>query len=570
MIILSTNSQEVLKERYLNADLNETSWEEVAHRVGYGIGGQEYGENFEHIIREFAFIPAGRILRNVGRKNGSILNCFSLPIGDSRKEIGELFRDALITWGEGGGVGINFSTLRPKGAAIKGVGGHSSGLVSFMRATDGIAATIESGGQRRAAALGLCEVWHPEIKDFIRAKSKDGDISHFNISAGVNEDFIDSVRRDETWRLHWNQLQWETVHAKEIWNLIIDSMYHNGDPGLLNMSTLQTNNSYYFAPIRVTNPCGEAPLEDYGACCLGSIVLTKFVSNGRINWKKLEEVTRYAIRFLDNVLDFNVFTLDKIKRAARQGRRIGLGVMGLADFLFSLGLSYGSRASIDTAERVMKFIRNISYEESLRLAQEKGAFPAFDSNAYCKAKFVRTLPPTLRRDIRKHGVRNVTLLAVAPTGTISLLPEVSSSIEPIMYKAYRRKDRVSTRYYIHPILRTALESDQPIPDWFVDSTDVTPEEHINMQIAIQKYVDGAVSKTILLPADYEKESLSELLLESIDDVKGITVYRDQARTNQPIQSITVNNHEDLVRIDGRGTTERLSVPQVCPTGTCDI
>jgi ribonucleoside-diphosphate reductase alpha chain len=563
---LSSKAHEVVTARYFMN--NETSWDDLAIRVGHGIGKESYGERYTQIISAKQFIPAGRILRNVNRPRGSLFNCYCLPIGDSREEIGELFKNALILWGEGGGVGINFSTLRPIGSEIKGVGGRSSGLVSFMRAVDGIAATIESGGQRRAASLGLCEVWHPEIKDFINSKQTDGDISYFNISVGINEAFVDAVRRDEKWELHFNRRPTSRVDAKVLWQNIMKGMVKNGEPGLINMSNLTRNNSYYFAPVRGTNPCGETCLEDYGVCNLGSIVLPAFVVNGRVKWKEMEDVIRLGIRFLDTCIDINRYSLERIKQTAIRGRRIGLGVMGLADMLFNLNLRYGKRDAIDFIERLMKFIRNISYEESVKIATEKGAFPAFESNLYCKSKFIRTLPPSLRTDIRAHGTRNVTNMAIAPTGTISLIPETTSSIEPLMYKAYERRDRVSNRYYIHPLYDNILMEGAPNPEWYVDSTDLSPQEHLDTQIAVQKYVDGAVSKTINVPKNFKASDLSSLLLESIDDLKGVTVYRDGSRKGQIIRPLT--SSKDLERARNEGGSKENAVPQVCATGSCNL
>jgi len=558
---LSDKAQEIATKRYYYDD--ESQWSQLAKRVGFGVGDAEYGEAFASAINDLLFIPGGRILRNVGRSRGSLFNCYCLPIGDSREEIGELFKNALILWGEGGGIGINFSTLRPIGWPIKGAGGESSGLVSFMRAVDGIASTIESGGQRRAASLGLCEVSHPEIEGFIDAKSTDGAISYFNISVGINRQFLDAVRAQADWPLHFNQLESRRIASGDLWQRIINGMHKNGDPGLLNMTNLRSNNSWYFAPIVGTNPCGEACLEEYGVCDLGSLVLSNFVSSSRFQWSKMEGVIRLAVRFLDSCIDLNKYTLAPIKQNALRGRRIGLGFMGVSDMLFAMKMRYGSRQALDFMERITKFTRNICYDESIKLATEKGSFPAFDSTNYCKSSFIRSLPPSMRQSIRKHGVRNVTTMAMAPTGTISLIAEVTSGIEPLMYKGYIRKDRVSERIYIHPLYEEAKDE-----DWYVDSTDLSPEDHINMQIAVQKYTDGAVSKTIVVPNDYDVNDLSDVLLESMDDLKGVTVYREGSRDGQIITPLTdAAITSTLVENASRESDEG---DVACATGACSI
>jgi ribonucleoside-diphosphate reductase alpha chain len=563
---LSTKAEEIAYARYYKD--GESSWEDVAKRVGTTVSnGDQYAERYIQAIAEGLFIPAGRILRNAGRSRGSLFNCYHLPIGDSRNEIGECFKNSLIVWGEGGGVGVNFSSLRPKGAAIKGVGGVSSGLVSFMQALDGIAATVESGGQRRAASLGLCEVWHPEVGAFISAKLDENAINYFNISVGINDDFIQAVHQKRPWPLHFNRQTYNTVEAVELWENIIRNMLANGEPGLLNMSNLTRNNSWYFAPIRGTNPCGEAPLSDNEVCDLGSIVLPQFTSGRGVEWSALEDTVRLAVRFLDSIFEINHFTLNDVKLAATKSRRIGIGVMGLADMLFKLQIRYGNDRSIELVERIMKFIRNVSYEESVRLSQEKGSFKMFDSTLYCKSSFVRKLPRALRADIRKYGMRNVTTMAVAPTGTISLIPEVTSSIEPLFYKAYRRNDRVGDRVYVHPL---AADPTTKLADWYVDSTDLTPQNHIDIQAAVQKYTDGAVSKTILLPANYTDAELSGLLLESITDLKGLTVYRDGSRGNQIINPMSQDEIEEAVNGHIVSTNEMDEGDVKCATGTCEL
>lgn len=349
-------------------------------------------------------------------------------------------------------------------------------------------------------------------------------------------------------------------------------MIMNGEPGLLNMSRVRINNSWYFAPIQGTNPCGEACLEENGVCNLGSLILPNFIdSAGRVQWSKMEDVIYGAISFLDNCIDINRYSLWNIQQTAQRGRRIGLGVMGLADALFNCGIRYGSREAIDFIERLFKFIRNVSYESSIKLAMDKGTFPAYDSFNYCKSKFVRTLPPSLRSDIRKHGIRNVTVNAIAPTGTISLVAGTTSSIEPLAYKAYKRKDQVSERIYIHPSyinnLRGIASRNNSDMDYIVDSTDLGPSEHIETQVVVQKYIDGAVSKTILVPNDYNSSSLGDILLESIFDLKGITIYREGSREDQPITPLT----EDEARECINNSSECADLETVnCARGTCEI
>lgn len=558
---LSSNAQLIIEKRYTHE--GEKSWEDIANRVGNSLGTKQTAETIFNML----YLPAGRILRNAGRARGSLFNCYNIPIGDSREEIGDCIKNCLILWGEGGGCGVNFSTLRPKGAPIKGVGGRSSGLVSFMSALDSVAGTVESGGQRRAASLGLCEVWHPEISGFIHSKRREGDISYFNISVGITERFIQAVLEGSGWDLHFNKQVYETVDASSLWADILQGMLKNGEPGLINMDNLRINNSWYFAPITGCNPCGEATLQPYGVCNLGSLVLPRFVRSGRVQWSSLEHTIFDLVYLLDNSIDANKYTLEAVKRAAQKGRRIGVGTMGYADMLMDMGLRYGSRDALDFTERLYKFIRNAVYSASIKLSAEKGSFPAFDATQYCNSKFVRTLPPSMRKDIRKYGIRNVTSLAIAPTGTISLIPETTSGVEPLYAKAYLRTDRISDRVYIHRRFADILRSQEELPDWLVDTRDLQPEDHINTQIAIQKYVDGAVSKTLNVPKDFSSDELSSLLLESILDIKGMTLYKEGSRE---IQVLTPIDREEAWAKLQEAKTEQDTETVECAGGSCGI
>jgi ribonucleoside-diphosphate reductase alpha chain len=570
---LSDNAMEVSEDRYF---MENEDWEMLSGRVGQVVAGSEnshavkYAEEFSEIIFNVDFLPGGRILRNAGRARGSLFNCYHLPIGDSREEIGQFYKDSLILWGEGGGIGVNASSLRPKGAPIKGVGGYSSGPVSFLEASDAIAGTIESGGSRRAAALALMSVSHPDVTRFIDAKLVHGILSHYNISVAVTDEFLEAVESDDEWEFKFAHQTYGKVKARSIWDKIINNMVNCAEPGLLNWNNLIKNNSYYYDPVMGTNPCGEAVLSPYDVCDLGSLVLTNFITGTvNTNWKKLYEVIKISVRFLDDVIDINKYVLKEIDIKAHNSRRIGLGVMGLADYLFAKGLRYGSNRSIVEVERLMRFIRDTVYETLVELAREKGAFPKFDPVPYGKASFIRKLPASLRMDIKEHGVRCVTGLAIAPTGTISLLADVNSGIEPLFRKAYLRSDRVSERMYVHPIYRQLLESNDKVPKWYVDTDDLVPSDHFEIQSIVQKYVDGAVSKTINMPKGTTPAQLSKLTLEYVHDLKGVTVYVDGTRKDQILNKVTkkeVGKYLKENKIKESADIESLS----CAAGSCEM
>ena len=538
---LNENALSIAKTRYF---MENEDWASFCMRVASAPAEVEkdkelYKEKFSEMVYNMNFLGGGRILRNSGREKGSMLNCFHLPCGDSIEEIANFIRDSLILWAEGGGVGCSFSQLRPKGDPIKGKGGYSSGVVSFIQAANDVSLVIESGGARRAAALASLSVSHPDIFDFIDAKIEHGKISQFNISVEVNNYFIDCVQKDLDWILEFNGKKYKTVKAREIWDKIIENMIKHAEPGLLNMDNLTENNSWYFAPVTGCNPCGEAVLEPYGSCDLGSLILSNFVDkDGNTDWRSLKETIFLGVRFLDDVLDVNRYTVSKIKDVSHCGRRIGVGVMGLSEYLFKKKVRYGSEQCVVLVQELMSFIRDNCYLASVELAKEKGPFPKFDRDLYLESPFVKTLPKEIQSEIYNHGIRNVTLMAIAPTGTISLLPEVSSSIEPLFAKSFIRRDRAGNRVYIHPLYENLITETHKIPNWFVDAYDLTPNEHILVQKIVQKFVDGAVSKTINLPRGTTKEQLNELLLNNIKHLKGVTVYVDGTRPGQILNRMT--------------------------------
>ena len=569
---MSDNALEVAKSRYF---MDGEDWECCAHRVARTVAMTEVNnraaieDKFCEMIYNMDFLPGGRILRNCGRPKGSLFNCYHLPIGDSIEEIGDYYKYSLQLWSEGGGVGCNFSALRPKGDDILGKGGESSGLVSFLEASDGLAKTIESGGQRRAAGLALVDVSHPEVMDFIDAKVELKKLSHYNISVAVNDDFLLAVEKDIDWEFKFKQKTYGKVRARAIWEKIVTNMIKHAEPGIINWDNLIKNNSYYYDPVRGTNPCGEAVLSPYDVCDLGSLVLPNFITGTvNTNWRKLEETISLAVRFLDNVIDINKYSLKQIDIKAHNNRRIGIGIMGLAEYLFAKKIRYGANEPAGREiERLMKFIRDAVYKTLVELAVEKGSFPMFDPISYWKASFIQKLPASLRMDIKKHGSRCVTALAIAPTGTISLLADVSSGIEPLLSKAFVRKDRVSERVYIHPRYQELLETGEKTPEWLVDAHDLSPADHFEVQSGIQRFVDGAVSKTINLPKGTTSEELDKLLLEYIRDLKGVTVYVDGSREGQVMNPLTEKEVRKLIKtnsIDPHMTEESLQ----CSSGKC--
>lgn len=569
MTELSDKALEICKLRYF-IDENET-WEGLSNRVSKAVAINEQDKKWVDLFAEeiynMNFIPGGRILRNSGKLKQSILNCACLPIADSIEGIGDTIKNSLILWSYGAGIGIDFSPLRPHGTPLISKGGHSSGMVSFIKAIDAVAHTIETGGQRRSGCLGLCKVSHPEIFEFIDAKIRDKELSYFNLSIGIDKNFIYAVEEDKDWNLVFAGKTYKTVKARKLWNKILESMIKTAEPGIINLDNLKKNNSYYFQPISSTNLCGEIPLPPYGTCDLGALVLTEFFSGRQTNWKKLEHSINVAVRFLDNVLDVNYYPIKQMEAITLEGRRIGLGVMGLHNYLIKKEIKYGSEKSIIEVERLFKFIRDTSYRASIKLSKEKGAFPKYSRTDFNRASFIKKLPAKIRLDIKDNGIRNVCLISAQPTGTTSLIPEVSSGIEPIFSLAYKRKDRVSERYYIQEDLLEILKENKKIPEYFVDSSDLKPEHHLEIQAVCQRFVDNAVSKTINCPKGITKDELSELLLENVKDLKGVTIYVDGTKEGQVMEKISI----DEARKRLKESTKDMSEDDVqCAKGTCEV
>jgi len=545
---------EIFKRSY--AYDKEETWSEAAYRVSRHVAeAEENGLRKKWISRFYGeiatnrFMPGGRIWYGSGRSKAQLLNCFVVSPDnfDSREGWGQLLKESLIISGTGGGVGINFSPVRPNGSEIKGTGGQATGPVSLMRMDDAIGLELVSGGGRRMAKMSCLDISHPDIMEFLNCKLKDEQLSTTNISVVLTSDpveFAQLVREDGDIELQFNGIKTgNTIKAKEIWDIIVKNAWNNGEPGVLNSYYAnQQNNIHYHKPLISTNPCGEIWLEAYGCCCLGALVLPRFVDNNKVDWEQLEETIRVAVRFLDNVLTVNHYPFNRIRENCENVRRIGLGVMGLHSMLLELGIKYSSEEAIEFIDKLFDFIKKAAYDTSINLAIEKGPFPAF-TPSMCDSGFMKTMKPSIRRKVREYGIRNCAILTVAPTGTTGIVSGVTTGIEPIMAPVYWR--RVKT---VNDKLKTVIKKTlivEPAYDEYGDlvegAADIPVEKHFAVQAIVQKHIDNAVSKTINLPNDYPMDNLSNLWLDYLPQLKGTTFYRWGSRENEPFEPVLAND-----------------------------
>ncbi|MGN6516922.1 MAG: adenosylcobalamin-dependent ribonucleoside-diphosphate reductase [Rhizomicrobium sp.] len=498
---------------------------------------------FAGVLAGHKFLPAGRILAGAGSDRAvTLFNCFVMgTIPDSMDGIFSGLREAALTLQQGGGIGYDFSTLRPKGALVKGVGADASGPVSFMEVWDAMCRTIMSAGSRRGAMMATLSCDHPDIEDFIDAKRESGRLTMFNLSVLVTDAFMDAVRNDRDWDLKFGGKVYRTIRARELWDRITRATYEYAEPGVIFIDRINAqNNLAYCETIHATNPCGEQPLPPYGACLLGSINLAQLVKNpfgadATLDEAELERLTRTAIRFLDDIIDVSRFPLAEQQAEAQAKRRIGLGVTGLADALIFCRTRYGSPESIALIERWLKIMSHAAYRASAELAKEKGAFPLFDAHEFLKRPHIMALPEDIRVQIAAHGIRNGLVTSIAPTGTISLFAgNVSSGIEPVFAYTYMRKilkadgtrieEEVSDHAYRK--FRALFGEDTALPDYFVNAQELSPSEHLAVQAAAQKYIDSSISKTINVPVDISFEAFKDVYRHAYDlGCKGCTTYR---------------------------------------------
>ncbi|MBB5515117.1 ribonucleoside-diphosphate reductase alpha chain [Rubricella aquisinus] len=527
----------------------EDTWRRIAHALAAveDDPGAWQGR-FYDALAGFKYLPAGRIISGAGtERTVTLFNCFVMgTVQDSMSGIFDGLKEAALTMQQGGGIGYDFSTIRPKGALVKGVGADASGPLSFMDVWDAMCRTIMSAGARRGAMMATLRCDHPDIEDFITAKRDAVRLRNFNLSVLVTDPFMDAVAADGDWDLVFEGTTYRTIKARALWDLIMQSTYDYAEPGVIFIDRInQKNNLSYVESIAATNPCGEQPLPPYGACLLGSINLAALVTNAfedgaEIPDAALDDLVATAVRMMDNVVDASRFPLDAQRAEAQAKRRIGLGVTGLADALLMLGLRYGSEEAARQAGRWLERIARAAYLASAQLAKEKGAFPLYDRDAFLQADIMQRLGEDVRAAVAEHGIRNALLTSIAPTGTISLLAgNVSSGIEPVFAYAYTRKvtqrDGSKTEEevvdYAVQTFRAKFGEDTPLPDYFVSAQTISPLDHVRMQAAVQPWVDSSISKTINVPEDIDFASFKDVYLEAWNSgCKGCTTYRPNAVT----------------------------------------
>ena len=544
---------------------------------------KKWEKKFFSILKDFRFVPGGRIMHGAGREDitTTLNNCYVVAVrDDSIKSIYDTIINEALTYKYGGGCGHDLSVLRPAGKAINGTGGESCGPTGFMNLFSENTNTIAQHG-RRGANMQTLRIDHPDIEKFISIKTGDIDmVKYSNISVLLTHQFMEAVKEDLDFDLHYEGEVYKTIKARKLWNEIIEHAHASAEPGLLFWDTMKDyHNAEYCSPLVSTNPCAEQPLPDGGCCNLGAVNLERFVDdNGNFMIDQFKETVAIGTRFLDNVVDYNMdrHALEDQKQNAMNDRRVGLGILGLGDMLVRLGIKYDSEDALQTIDQIMQIFRDTSYETSMNLAMEKGKYPNFDWSGYSKSKFVKNLPKSLQNKIKKNGIRNCTLTTVAPTGSGAIVARVTSGVEPIFATSYKRRVKENDGYgksfkeytVYHPIIEKLFETDENLPEFVVTAHNIDPYFRVRMQGAIQKYIDSSISSTVNLSENIDVNTIADIYMTAYQaGLKGITVYREGSR-----EGILVTDKEEE-QVEKEVATHEIEAeksPRTRPTQTSGV
>jgi ribonucleoside-diphosphate reductase alpha chain len=583
---------------------------------------EKWFDRFYEALNTGDFIPGGRIIYGSGRNRQNLLNCYAIEPEDSVESIGKTIQDMYRISCGGGGIGFNFSKIRPKGDDIGNVKNSSPGAVSVMKMINEVGNHVKAGKNRRTALMAELNVEHPDLLEFLHVKLDLDALNNFNISVAINDEFIKACEKDKEWTFKFgnkeyyvysvdrvspdgatlnlqivalseedaenrgkNHYLWHPddqftnikraeYKAIDLWTRIWDNAVKSGDPGIFNLSlTNKHTNMSYFLRMNQTNPCGEIPLESYANCCLGHINLANMLTDDEkdVDWKRLAKTIRAGIRFLDDVLTVNHYPIPECKTAGERSRRIGLGTLGLHHMLIKLGIKYGSEKCLEFLDRLYATIRDESYLTSMYIAREKGSFPEFNAEKYLDEEFARTLPARIRMLIKQNGIRNAVMLTAAPTGTISMVHGTSTGIEPIFAPMYNRRYREGNTWretvVLDPLFKEALENGKDATH-IVGAYDITPEQHMAVQAVVQRHIDNAVSKTINLPNDANSKDIAKAALSFVPYLKGLTVYRAGSKGMEPLQAIplTKENIQMARELIAKEKVESQQAVEVCKIG----